>query len=249
MFTYYLSRGLDAVDVLARNFSNRTWFLPDLICDEILDTLKSHSISIEFYSISDKDLQWHEIRVGTDNTPKVVYLIDYFGQETKTGGKESPPNTIIIRDSVWFPYPFSPVEPNQVWFNSLRKIFRGAKGSSLISPYRISGLNEVPNIFKHSSLTWWEMNKRFENYHLCKEIFDKYALSINQQFPSVFPIRLKNRDEILEQLDTPLPGMWANKYKLPSPLYAELTFIPLDSRFDRARLTLLANRINELVVA
>jgi len=245
MFKYYLNRGLDAVDSLAQNFKNRTWFVPDLICDEVLDALKKYDIKIEFYQINE-DFTWSANVNGPD--PKIFYVIDFFGKEARVG-KDAPPNTIVIRDSVWFPYPFTPVEPNQIWFNSLRKIIRNAKGSSLISPYRISGLNEVPNISYHPSLTWWEMNRRFENYYLCNDLFKKFDARPNdnhQEFPSVYPIRLKNRDKILEKLDTPLPGMWKNKYNLSNKLYKELTFIPVDSRFNKESLTALAEKITEL---
>lgn len=246
MFKYYVNRGLDAVDILAQTFKNRTWWCPDLICDEVLEVLYNYEINVEFYQIN-SDFSWAAKVVGND--PKIFYSIDYFGKETRLG-TDAPPNTIVIRDSVWFPYPFTPVEHNQIWFNSLRKILhaeRGIKGANIISPYRISGLQEVPNLFYHPSLTWWEMNKRFENFYLCKELFSKYAVhEHNQQFPSVFPIRLKNRDLILAGLDTPLPGMWRNRYNLPSKLYKELTFIPLDSRFNETSLTELADKIGEL---
>src|SRR6266436_8056572 len=213
MFKYYLNRGLDAVNILAQNFKDRTWWVPDLICDEVLDVIKKYDINIEFYQIN-SDLTW-AAKVNHNN-PKIFYIIDYFGKESRVG-RDGPPNTVVIRDSVWFPYPFAPVEPNQIWFNSLRKIIRGAKGSSMISPYRLAGVNEVPNISYHPSLTWYEMNKRFENYYFCKEfLFKNNSIpDHNQQFPSVYPIRLKNRTKVLEKLDIPLPGMWKNKYNLP----------------------------------
>lgn len=243
MFHYYLNRGLDAVEILANNFKNKKWLLPDLICGEVVDVLYNHKVDIEFYQIN-SDFSWAAKVTGND--PKIFYVIDYFGQESNLG-RDAPPNTVVIRDSVWFPYPFTPVEHNQIWFNSLRKIIRGAKGSSVISPYRIQNASETPGIFYHPTLTWQEIDKRFENYYHCKEIFSEYEVpGHRQQFPSVFPIRLKNCDRVLEQLDTPLPGMWKNKYNLPSPLYKELTFIPLDSRFDKDRLTALADKIEEL---
>lgn len=243
MFKYYFNRGLDAVDTLAQIFKGRKWFVPDLICDEIIDTINKYEVNIEYYQVN-YDFTWAAKVTG--DQPSVFYVIDYFGQEAIIG-RDAPPNTVVIRDSVWFPYPFTPVEHNQIWFNSLRKIIRGAKGSSMISPYRIPSLNEVPNLFNHSSLNWHEMNRRFENYNLCKELFSEYALpGHNQQFPSVFPIRLKDRDKILSKLEIPLPGMWKNKYNLPNKLYKELTFIPVDSRFNKESLTALASRIKEL---
>lgn len=251
MFKYYLNRGLDAVEVLAKNFSERKWILPDLICDDVLEKISQYVKDIDFYHINE-NLTW-EVAFGKDSSSKVFYTIDYFGSEVDHG-RGGPPNTIVIRDSVWFPYPFSPVEPNHIWFNSLRKILhaeRGIiKGSNIISPYRISGLQEVPNLFYHPSLAWDEMCKRFDNYFFCKEIFEGFAIiGHEQQFPSIFPIRLKDRERILSNLDVKLPGMWKNRYKLPNKLYDELAFIPLDSRYNRAKLTALADKIKELANA
>lgn len=242
MYNYWLDRGLDAVKVISENLKNRTWWLPDLICDEVLDEVKSRVKNIEFYKIND-DFTWAAKVVGSD--PKVFYVIDYFGKESRLG-KEAPPNTIVVRDSVWFPKPFSPVEHNQIWFNSFRKIIRGAKGSTVISPYRLSGPSEAPNAYNHPMLTWHEMNIRFDNFHYCKEIFDKLAVDVNQDFPTVLPIRLKNREKVLMELDTPLPGMWKNKHNLQNKLYRELSFIPLDSRFNKKSLSELADKIKGL---
>jgi hypothetical protein len=243
MYHYYTNRGLDTIDILAQNFQHWTWWLPDLICNDVVDTIKKYVKNIEFYQIN-YDFTWSTKVNG--NNPKIFYVIDFFGKETKVGAT-APPHTVVIRDSVWFPHPFSPVEHNQIWFNSFRKIFRGKKGSSIVSPYRLSGINEVPNLFHHPSLTWQEMNIRFKNYYLLKEILSEYAIpDHNQVFPTVFPIRLKNRDKVLAGIDTPLPRMWQNKYNLPNDLYCELTFVPIDSRFNEESLTALADKIKEL---
>lgn len=242
MFYYWLERGLDAVKVLSENFKNRTWWLPDLICDDIIDEVQKRVKNIEFYHI-DRNFDWAPQVIGND--PKIFYVIDYFGKESRVG-RETPPNTVVIRDSVWFPKPFSPVEHNQIWFNSFRKIIRGQKGSSIVSPYRLSGPSEVPNLFNNALLTWQEVSIRFENYYHCKDVLSEFDLGINQEFPSVFPIRVKNREKLLMELDTPLPGMWKNKYNLPNELYGELTFIPVDSRFNKHSLTELADKIKRL---
>jgi hypothetical protein len=242
MYNYWLDRGLDAVKVLAENFKGRTWWMPDLICDEVLDEVKKRVRNVEFYNIND-DFTF-SVRVSGDE-PKIFYVIDFFGKESRLG-REAPPNTIVVKDSVWFPTPFSPVEHNQIWFNSFRKIIRGSKGSTMISPYRLSGPSEVPNAYNHPLLTWHEVGIRFENYYHCKEIFGKLAVDLNQEFPSIFPIKLKNREKVLMDLDVPLPGMWKNKYNLPNNLYNELSFVPLDSRFNKAALSELADKIKKL---
>jgi hypothetical protein len=244
MYHYYLSRGIDVVKVLAENFKSRTWWLPDLIPCEIIDEVQKKVKGIEFYHVND-DFTWSAKISGPE--PKVFYVVDYFGRESRVG-RDGPPNTVVIRDSVWFPRPFSPIENNQVWFNSFRKIIRGTTGSSMVSPYRISGPNEVPNIFQHSALTWQEISIRFDNYYHCKDVFGDLALNYDQEFPSVFPIMVKNRDKLLMELDTPLPGMWKNSYNLPNHLYKSLTFIPLDSRFSKQALSELAVKIKAFQV-
>lgn len=240
MYHYYLSRGLDVVKVLAENFKNRTWWLPDLIPEEVIDEIQKRVKGIEFYQVNN-DFTWSTKIGGSDS--KVFYTIDYFGKESKIG-REAPPNTIVIRDSVWFPRPFSHVENNQIWFNSFGKIIKGATGSSIVSPYRISGPSEVPNIFQHSSLTWQEVNTRFDNYFHCKDVFGELAIvSHNQEFPTVFPIRVKNREKLLMELEATLPEMWKNKYNLNSPLYKELVLIPLNNRLTKENLSELAVKI------
>src|SRR5882672_7561436 len=95
---YWLDRGLDAVKVLTLNFKNRKWYLPDLICDEVLGIAKETVSNIEFYHVND-NFTWDMHIKPEDHAPKVVYTIDYFGRESRIG-REAPPNTIVIRDSV-----------------------------------------------------------------------------------------------------------------------------------------------------
>lgn len=247
MFTYYQNRGLDCVNIIAKNLHNRTWWLPDLLCPDVISAIKDVVKNIEYYHIDESTLDWAPRILGNDL--KVFYAVDYFGKETRLDGN-TPRNTIIVRDSVWFPFPFTPVRGYEIWFNSLRKIFhadRLSKGAFMISPFKFHGLESVPNIANHSSLTWWEMNKRWENYNICLELFNHHMVRTHyQDFPSVFPIILNNRDEVLEKLGTPLPGMWEDWHNLGNVLYDRLAFIPLDSRFNRQRLSDLAARINEL---
>lgn len=229
MHSYYFSRGLDVVELLAKQFRDREWYIPNLICDEVLDKIFEHVDNYRYYNVNDANLSW-SVDITT-NRPKVVYTIAYFGKELVLGS-ESPPNAITIRDSVWMPHPFSPVENHQIWFNSLRKIIRGATGASVVSPFRLRGCNEVPNIFQHPSLYWDEINKRWDNFFALREFFTpEHQISYSPEFPTVFPVRLKNREKVLSQIETPLPGMWKNKYRMVNPLYRELTFIPVDSRF------------------
>ena len=243
MFKYYTDNEISSIEVLANNFKDRLWYIPDFISDESLSKIKEHISDIEYFYVND-DLSWAPRIIG--NKPKIFLSIDYFGKEFFLG-KEAPPNTVIVRDGSWFPYPFSPVEHNHIWFNGLRNIIKGAKGSSIVSPYRLSGVNEVPNIYYHPLLTWQEMNKRFENYYHCKEILSAFGIHrFDAVFPSVFPIALRNRNRVLAGLDAELPELWKNKHHLPNPMYKELMLIPIDSRYNKESLTKLADKIKEL---
>jgi hypothetical protein len=242
MFNYYTDRGLTSVEIIVNNFKNHTWWLPDLIPSEVLDIIKQYvsGTNIEYYQIND-NFTWAAKVNG--NNPKVFYTIDYFGKETKLG-TTSPPNTITVRDAVWLPYPFLAVEHHQIWFNSLRKILPNTKGSSIVSPFRLSGIQEVPNIFQHPSLTWAEISIRWNNFYTLADIFG--GVLFTPDFPTVFPIRLKNRDKVIENLGTSLPEVWKNKYNLPNPLFKDLMFITIDSRYTKESLTALAEQIMEL---
>lgn len=237
---YYLSRGLDVVEELAKEFRTRHWVIPNLICDEVLDTVFKYVDDYSYYDVKD-DFSWEAKIQGTE--PKVIYTVTYFGKELWLGHSKTP-NTIVIRDSVWMPRPFAPVESNQIWFNSFRKILRGAKGASVASPFRLRGLNEVPNLYSHPDLSWGEINTRMNNFcELSKFLPDENQIEYMPEFATVFPVRLKHRDEVLKQIEQPLPGMWKNKYKIAHPLYKELTFIPVDSRFDRDHVLRLAEKM------
>lgn len=248
MFNYYFDRGLSVVEHLANTFKGKRWFLPDLICDEVLAKIQEYVKNYEFYHIN-SDFSWSPTVLGDD--PKIFYVIDYFGKECKLGGPSAPPNTTVIRDSVWFPFPYSRVEFNQIWFNSFRKIIRGTTGASVITPFRLAN-NEVNGIFQHPALTWKETDTRFHNFYFLRDLLTEYQVSnFVPDFPTVFPLCLPNRDTVLERagLTGKLPGMWAGKNGMKSfnPMYNELTFIPLDSRFDEDKLAELVYKIKDAI--
>lgn len=251
MFHYYLDRGLSSVELLAKSFRTRKWFLPELICPDVIDKIKEFGCDIEYYQVN-VDLTCDIPRLN-DTNPKILYLIDYFGKEhfirKSLESEILCSNTVIIRDGVWFPYPFTEVKSNEIWFNSLRKIFRGSMGSSIVSPFRL-GNNEVTGVFHHPSMTWREVDIRFRNFYHCKELLQQFQIySFEPKFPTVFPLRLKNRDKVLESagLTGKLPGMWSDKYNRSHPFYKELTFIPIDSRFNLDQLTETIQKIKDAI--
>jgi hypothetical protein len=240
MKTYRVHRGLDAVKVLAKTFSHRLWYVPDFICDEVLDVIIENVPKIKFYNVSE------DFKYGTVDMrqPCIFYSIDYFGKESL---QWTNPNVIMIRDSVWFPDPWSPVLPSQIWFNSQRKIIYGSHGAKIISyhdlPVRNSFFNDIL-----LPMSWNEVETRWVNWRTVNSVLADYRVRYMPEFPTLYPILLPNRDEVLAKLGTPLPGHWKNKHNLDHPFYKTITYIPIDSRFDEEYLLDLSKRIKSYVI-
>lgn len=252
-YTYTMRRGLDSVKLIVSNLKSKTWLVPDFICDEVLDVIKEHVADVQFYHVKDDfDL---ECKLEADpNKEYVIYTVDYFGSEQAE--LQVSDKTIVVRDSVWFHIPVRGVKSNEIWFNSYRKILHaeGFKGSLIISPIPLYDMGMLQTIYPDEvsssviRLMWFhdELKARVKNLQCLTLELSQLAVMRQFQFPSVFPIRLKDRDHVLSQLDFKFPGMWKNKYNLDNKLYSELVLIPLDSRYSPADLTQLASNIKKL---
>lgn len=245
MFAYQTSTGLESVNLIIEKCRCRTWWVPDLICDEVYQLIESyfywHNISVRTFHINDDlTIDWSSIKI---DGPSVLYTIDYFGEEQSLTGHHYP-DVIIIRDNVFATYPKREVREDEVWFNSLRKLVRGVTGSLILSSVELGGVEASST--QQLCLTYDELSIRQDNHHTVSILMPEFSIEHHPVIPTLYPLRLKNRDEVLSQLDFKLPGMWKNKYKLSNKLYQELTFLPLDSRFDRLELVRRCDRIREL---
>lgn len=242
--SYHIDRGLHAVEILAYNFKDYNWHLPNLICDEVLDTIYKHVdlFKIRFYEVNGLlEYSWPR-NLGQND---VFYSIDYFGKEYLPIFSINEEPFVLIRDGVMSPFPVSELKFNHIWFNSYKKMDRAfLVGGRLLSNFALMGAFGSPQPF---NFTFWELKKRRDNFNTLQEHLSWQRLPFRPDFPTLFPILLKNRDEILSKLDVKLPGMWKNKYKLKHHYYDQLAFIPVDSRFEKDYLIDLANRIKDLV--
>jgi hypothetical protein len=235
---YFYNRGLDSLAYIGTKYRDRKWLLPDLICDEVIDLLNIPDNRIRYYHVNEN------FYFGYPHIPydAVFYSVDYFGLEQPKVNA-----AIVIRDGVWFPYPQRHLEPNEIWFNSFRKIIRGATGSLLLGIKPDSPLETGP-----IRLTDKEQGRRHLNYGITKELLNKYSISYEPTHPTLFPIRLQNRDDVISKLkkdhNIDLPGKWKNKYNLPNKLYNELTFLPLDSRFTVSDIISRCEKINKYAI-
>ena len=239
MYAYQTSTGLHSVELIAHNLWLRNWWVPDLICDEIISVLPSDKLN--FYHVNDDlTIDWSTVKI---DGPSVLYSIDYFGEEQNLIGRHDQ-NVIIVRDNVFADKPYSDVRPGQIWFNSLRKLVRGVTGSLILSSVSLGGVEASST--QQLCLTYDELSIRQDNHHTVSVLMPEFSIEHHPIIPTLYPLRLKNRDEVLSKLDFKLPGMWKNKYNLPNKLYQELTFLPLDSRFTRQELVTRCDRIREL---
>ncbi len=243
MFAYTTNTGLDSLKLIIEKLHLRTWWVPDLVCDEVLDEIKNYysKISIRYYHIKDDlTVDWSTVE---PYGPSVLYLIDYFGEEQSHLGYHYP-DIITIRDSVFTFYPKCDLRHNEVWFNSLRKLVRGVTGSLILSTVELGGVEA--SRAQQLCLTYDELSIREDNKHTVSVLMPEFSVEHHPTIPTLYPLRIKNRDEVLSSLDFKLPGMWKNKYKLNNRLYDELTFLPLDSRFSRQELVRRCDKIREL---
>jgi hypothetical protein len=114
-------------------------------------------------------------------------------------------------------------------------------GSKIYSHFDLDAQRMFGHLYE---ISWDEYDVRWRNYDLVRKQFGKCGPT--PEFPTIYPIKLKNRQHVLDNLDIKLPGMWEDTFNLGNPLYKQLAFIPLDSRFDSESLTKLCNRIKEL---
>ncbi len=244
MFAYTTNTGLDSLKLIIEKLHLRTWWVPDLICDEVLDEIKNYysKISIRFYHIKDDlTIDWETIDpVGYC----VFYTIDFFGEEQDIPLENTTEGVIAVRDSVFSLFPHRPLRRDEIWFNSLRKLVRGVTGSLILSTVELGGV-EASNT-QQLCLTYDELSIREDNKHTVSVLMPEFSVEHHPTIPTLYPLRIKNRDEVLSSLDFKLPGMWKNKYKLNNKLYQELTFLPLDSRFSRQELVRRCDKIREL---
>src|SRR5580658_9877350 len=138
MYAYATSTGLESVKLLADEFWLREWWVPDLICDDILDQLPLPIDRLNFYHIKDDlTIDW----ITVDPVGECVfYTIDFFGEEQNIPLENTTEGVITIRDNVFAAFPHRPLRRNEIWFNSLRKLVRGVTGSLILSSVELGGV-------------------------------------------------------------------------------------------------------------
>jgi hypothetical protein len=207
--------------------------VPDLICDDVLETIKYYVKDIHLYPVRDDftiDMNFDDLDCDC-----VLYTIDYFGLEQDLVDWFDT-KAVVIRDGVWFEKPMRKVKGKEIWFNSFRKIdWPNGLGSAVHSNIDL-GRNRDFTVVANP-IDW---NYRRKNFKLLERLLLDISIDYTPTHPSLFPMLLKNRDEILSKLPIKTPRMWANKFGLPNDLYSELAFIPLDERFNEKSLTEIA---------
>jgi hypothetical protein len=235
LYSYTTPRGICCIDLICRALRYKVWYLPDLICDDVVEKVRYYvpNGQIKFYHVNE-DFSLDLSNIITKNS--VIYTIDYFGME-----QPAQPDHIHIRDGVWFPNVNRPISDDEVWFNSFRKIYRGSYGSLCLSSFDL-GVSE-PFSLPAVTIQW---DVRWRNYETLKRHLEKFSIPYTPMFPSLFPIRLNNRDEVLSKLEIKTPGMWKGELTPLHPFYKQLAFLSLDSRFSTSDLTQLASQIEAL---
>jgi hypothetical protein len=234
------SRGMESLRTICRStFANLKIAVPDFICDRVLSVIRLYC-QTAFYHINP------DLTIDGSSIPDadVFYTIGYFGNVEEIPDKIKNRGIPVIRDGVWFPYPFSWVEPNEIWFNSFRKAAYPANGSLLIwgaesagrlSSGSCSSVGDIGAILQAASHP--ERVARADNYRTAQNILWNRVLGA-PAFPAVMALDVIDQRNVRERLHVEgieMPGMWENHTgeHRAQPLYDTLMILPCDSRFNQ----------------
>jgi hypothetical protein len=174
---YCFSSGRDSLWTIfnsLKGLANRL-FLPDFLCDVILDYAADFGFEIKFYSVNDNLVPLLPACQKND----VVYLINYFGDDKSGYLDAANTDTIAIVDDVFHPLLRKPQSKGIYFtFNSLRKISQLPEISFLGSNFPITSppatlsarfhhLNRLGKRLKHGVLATPEQSPTSdEQYYL-----------------------------------------------------------------------------------
>ena len=111
--------------------------LPNLICDEVVDVIRSHNIKIKYYNI-DKTLNYdiHEIENLAENQKNIILLVNYFGFECEHILSDKLKNNFIVQDNAHVLKDLRNTNMNSLIdysFSSFRKLLPVLSGAEIYS--------------------------------------------------------------------------------------------------------------------
>lgn len=128
-------------------------FLPDYLCDSIVDAVHATEMVIDFYHVSEKLLpEWKSISDKLRNGG-VILFIDYFGiidnePEIKKI-KQYNENVVVIKDLVQAPYHINENSLADFQFTSFRKSFAVPDGAWVITKHQIRQPLKAPKFAEY----------------------------------------------------------------------------------------------------
>jgi len=129
--SYFTDSGRSSLRLFLRssNHAEKKYFLPDFFCSVIENIFKEESINYSFYKIN-KDLTFNIEKILEEDFD-VLYIINYFGQQTSINSSLLN-DKIVIEDNVFF-FNFNNNLNYKNWFafNSFRKISKLSSGSMI----------------------------------------------------------------------------------------------------------------------
>ena len=136
--SYFTDSGRSSLRLFLRSSNNKEkkYLLPDFFCSVIENIFKEESINYSFYKIN-KDLTF-DIEKILEEDFDVLYIINYFGQQTSINSSLLN-DKIVIEDNVFF-FNFNNNLNYKNWFafNSFRKISKLSSGSMVKTNLKIN---------------------------------------------------------------------------------------------------------------
>ncbi len=122
--------------LLASGLGRKKLLIPDFLCGVIIDVLKEGKTPFSTYAVNaDLSVQWPMVAKQSFD---VLYVINYFGQQTKVPAGIIKGKGLIV-DDVFAPRINTlPVKGSWAVFNSLRKVTALAEGAGVISTMKLN---------------------------------------------------------------------------------------------------------------
>ena len=156
----YVSRGIDALDIIIKNTNLQSVLLPSYLCESILIPFKKNKVKISFYKINkDLTINLEEIKNKLKNNKiDSILIINYFGfiqPKLKELNNYCEKNNIsLIEDSVQSAFT-KHIPISQFHFNSYRKLTPIIEGSFLGSKQKLK--IKFKNSFKQFLFTYTKL--------------------------------------------------------------------------------------------
>jgi len=219
---YFTDSGRSSIRLILESLKNKTFLIPNYICEIIIKIFNEYKISYSFYKINTNDLTIDQ-RSLNGKKYDVLYIINYFGQNNLLESIVDK-ERIVVEDNVFMPLFYNNNNlPLWIGFNSFRKISPLADGSIIKSTIPLYGSKIDNDKLEYSKNKYEAKNVKYKFIHnqqyTEKKYLDLFKLAENKldrkkSISTISPYSLFRLIDFISQLE--------NEYRIRRDNYSVL---------------------------